>query len=102
MSAAKHESVNSVCDHRIEVTFDRQVRQFIVEQSFFDQWHEQWAGNAADADMDVQCAQSIFISAAANGRTRSDNADMTITRHRDGSVRSRFNHANYRDRDACS
>ena len=97
VGAAEHERVDSACHHRIEITFDRQVGQFIVEQAFFDQWHEQWAGNAADANMHIERAQRIFIGAAANGCTRPDDADVTITRHRDGSLRPRLNHADNRD-----
>jgi hypothetical protein len=93
MRAPEHERIHPIGRHRIEITLNRQISQFIVEQSFFDQRHKQRAGDARDPDMNIECAQRILICAAANGRARANDTDVTIARHRDGGVRAWLDHA---------
>ena len=44
MRAPEHERIDPIGRHGTEITLDRLISQSVVEQSFFDQRHEQGTG----------------------------------------------------------
>ena len=53
MGAAEDEGVDAMAAQRGQVFPEHVARDLVIQPVFLHQRHEQWAGDAADADMDV-------------------------------------------------
>ena len=98
MSAAENQGINSSGNQRREVTCNNSVGEIVIQPAFLDQWHKQGTGTRGNVDLRLKRAQSPFISAAFDRGSCADYADVSVARHGNGSLCTRLNHANNRNR----
>src|SRR5713101_4503483 len=93
MRASEHKGIDVVGQQRLEIAEDHAIRDFVVEQTFFDQRNEQGASAAAHSHVTVRGAQRFFVGTAPNRCASPDYADVSVAAGRESSVSTGLNHS---------